>query len=86
MDDARRFRVNAADCLLAAKTCEPGYREMILSISACWHSLARQDEAMNMLLASWTQTQSSGTQEFAVNTAGGRHAEQAGSDAVQISA
>jgi hypothetical protein len=39
MDDARRFRVNAADCLLAAKTCEPGYREMILSI--CLLAFAR---------------------------------------------
>jgi hypothetical protein len=41
MKDARRFRVNAAECLLAAKTCQTGYREMILSISACWHSLVR---------------------------------------------
>jgi hypothetical protein len=56
MDDTRRYRLNAAECLLAAKTCRSDYREIILSISACWHLLARQDEAMNTLLANWTRT------------------------------
>jgi hypothetical protein len=61
MDDARRYRVNAADCLSAAKTCQPGYREIILSVSACWHSLAIQEEAIDLLRifeASPTQTTS----------------------------
>jgi hypothetical protein len=49
MDDARRRRVNAADCLSAAKTCQPGYREIILCVSACWHSLAIQEEATDLL-------------------------------------
>jgi hypothetical protein len=49
MDDARRYRVNAADCLLAAKSCQPGYRGIILSVSACWHSLAIGEEAINLL-------------------------------------
>jgi hypothetical protein len=49
MDDARRYRVNAADCLSAAKTCQPGYRKIILSVSACWHSLAIQEEAIDLL-------------------------------------
>ena len=51
MDDMRRYRLNAAECLLAAKTCRSGYREIILSISACWHLLARQGEATDTLLA-----------------------------------
>src|SRR5271154_2715694 len=46
MDDARRYRVNAADCLLAAKSCQPGHRGIILSVSACWHSLAIEEEAI----------------------------------------
>jgi hypothetical protein len=49
MDDARRYRVNAADCLLAAKSCQPGYRAIILSVSACWHSLAIEEEALDLL-------------------------------------
>jgi hypothetical protein len=47
--DARRHRVNAADCLSAAKTYQPGYREIILCVSACWHSLAIQEEAIDLL-------------------------------------
>jgi hypothetical protein len=49
MDDARRYRVNAADCLLAAKACQPAYRGIILSVSACWHSLAIREEAIELL-------------------------------------
>jgi hypothetical protein len=49
MDDARRYRVNAADCLLAAKSCQPDYHAIILSVSACWHSLAIEDEAIDLL-------------------------------------
>jgi hypothetical protein len=49
MDDARRYRVNAADCLLAAKSCQSGYRAIILSVSACWHSLAIEEEAIDLL-------------------------------------
>jgi hypothetical protein len=49
MDDARRYRVNAADCLLAAKSCQPSYRAIILSVSAYWHSLAIEEEAMDLL-------------------------------------
>jgi hypothetical protein len=54
MNETRRYRLNAAECLLAAKTCRSGYREIILSISVCWHRLALQDEAMYTLLANWT--------------------------------
>jgi hypothetical protein len=56
MNHARRYRGNAADCLLAAKTCDPSYRGLILAVATSWHALARQDEAMDELLASWSIT------------------------------
>jgi hypothetical protein len=51
MNDARRYRVNAAECLLAAKTCEASYRSALLAISAAWYALAVQDEEIDRLLA-----------------------------------
>jgi hypothetical protein len=54
MNDARRFRMNAAECLLAAKTCEPPYRSLIVAVATSWHALARQDEAMDELVATWS--------------------------------
>jgi hypothetical protein len=54
MHDSRRYRYNAAECLLAAQAaCQPHYRKLRLSMAASWLSLARQDEAMDNLLASW---------------------------------
>jgi hypothetical protein len=54
MHDSRRYRYNAAECLLAAQeACQPYYRKLRLSIATSWLSLARQDEAMDNLLASW---------------------------------
>jgi hypothetical protein len=70
MDDARRYRVNAADCLLAAKSCQPGYRGIILSVSACWHTLAIQEEAID-LLRSLTEPDDLRNTEPAVKMAGG---------------
>jgi hypothetical protein len=52
MNDTQRFRDDAAESLLLAKNCQTGYRDLFLSISACWHSLAR-----HALLASWTDLQ-----------------------------
>jgi hypothetical protein len=49
---------------LSAKNCQPGYRDIFLSISACWHLLARQDEAVNTLLASWTDLQIPGLESM----------------------
>jgi hypothetical protein len=51
------LRDHAAESLLLAKNCRTGYRDLFLSISACWHLLARQDEAVSALLASWTDLQ-----------------------------
>jgi hypothetical protein len=55
MNDARRYRVNAAECLLAAKTCEPFYRSGILAISAAWYALAIEDEEIDRLFATWSE-------------------------------
>jgi hypothetical protein len=54
MDDSRRYRDSAAECLLAAQeACQPYCRKLRLSMATSWLSLARQDEATDNLLASW---------------------------------
>jgi hypothetical protein len=54
MHDSRRYRDSAAGCLLAAQeACQPYYRKLHLSMAASWLSLARQDEAIDNLFASW---------------------------------
>jgi hypothetical protein len=58
MKDARRYRVNAAECILAAERCEPAYRDLTFAIAEAWLSLARQQEAMVELLAIWTEAHS----------------------------
>jgi hypothetical protein len=63
MNDARRYRMNAAECLLAAKTCEPAYRSVILAISAAWYALAVQDEKIDRLLAKWELGVGAGARE-----------------------
>ena len=52
MRDSRRYRDSGAECLLNAQEAyQPYYRKLKLSISAPWLSLARQDEAIDNLLA-----------------------------------
>jgi hypothetical protein len=53
MDHARRYRLNAAECLSAASRCHPHYRGQLFCIAASWLSLARQEETTRDLLASW---------------------------------
>jgi hypothetical protein len=53
MNDARRYRVNAAECLSAAETCGPLYRGLTLDMVTSWLALARQAEAEDELVASW---------------------------------
>jgi hypothetical protein len=53
MNDAQRYRLNAAECLLATKTCRSDYRGLTLSIASCWQSLAVQDELIDELLRGW---------------------------------
>ena len=53
MHDSQRYRYNAIECLLAAKTAsQPYYRKLRLSMASSWLSLARQDEARDNPLAS----------------------------------
>jgi hypothetical protein len=53
MDDSRRYRDNAAECVLAAQAgSEPLRRKLHLSMAASWLSLARLDAAMDDLLSS----------------------------------
>jgi hypothetical protein len=58
MKDAQRYRMNAAECISAAERCEPAYRDLTLAIAEAWLSLASQQEAMDELLAIWTQARS----------------------------
>jgi hypothetical protein len=58
MNDAQRYRMNAAECLSAAERCDPAYRGLTLAIAASWLSLARQQEAVDGLLAIWSKAQS----------------------------
>ena len=54
MHDLHRYRDSAAECLLAAdEACQPYYRKLHLSMTTSWLSLARHDEAIDNLLASW---------------------------------
>ncbi len=55
MNDAQRYRMNAAECLSAAQRCDPTYRGLTLAIAASWLSLARQQRAMDELLAIWSE-------------------------------
>jgi hypothetical protein len=52
MDDAQRYRMNAAECLSAAERCEKSYRGLTLAIAASWLSLERHQQAMDALLSS----------------------------------
>ena len=54
MHDSRRYRDSAAECLLSAQAaCQPYYRKLLLSIAFSWLSLARHDEVIDNLFASW---------------------------------
>jgi hypothetical protein len=59
MHDSQRYRSNAADCLLAAQDARRPYddRKVRLSMASSWLSLARQDEAMDDLFASWDKAE-----------------------------
>jgi hypothetical protein len=50
MNDAQRYRANAAECLSAAERCGPSYRGLTLEIAASWLALARHQETMDELV------------------------------------
>jgi hypothetical protein len=51
MNDAQRHRMNAAECLSAAERRGSPYRSFAFAMAAYWLSLARQQEAIDGLLA-----------------------------------
>jgi hypothetical protein len=55
MNDARRYRLNAAECLSAAQTCAPPYRGLALDMATSWLALARQTETEDELIAIWNK-------------------------------
>jgi hypothetical protein len=59
MTDAQRYHTNAAECLSAAERCGPAHRDLTLAIAASWLSLARQQIAVDELLAIWSEASSS---------------------------
>jgi hypothetical protein len=58
MNDAQRYRMNAAECILAGARCGPGYRDLTFALAEAWLSLARQQEAMDGLLVIWSNARS----------------------------
>jgi hypothetical protein len=58
MNDAQRYRMNAAECILAGERCGPAFRDLTFAIAESWLSLARQQEAMDELLVIWSKTRS----------------------------
>jgi hypothetical protein len=58
MNDAERYRMNAADSILAGARCGPAYRNLTVAIAEAWLSLARQQEAMDELLVIWSNARS----------------------------
>jgi len=53
MTDAQRYSMNALECLSAADRYELPYRRPTVALAEAWLSLARQQEAMDELLAIW---------------------------------
>jgi hypothetical protein len=55
MNDAQRYRTNAADCILAAERSGPAYRNLTFAIAESWLSLTAQQEAIDELLTIWSK-------------------------------
>jgi hypothetical protein len=51
MNDVQRHRKDASECLSAAERCGLPYRGLTLASAGSWLSPARQQEAMDQLLA-----------------------------------
>jgi hypothetical protein len=54
MNDAQRYRLNAAECIFAGARRGPAYRDLTFALAEAWMSLARQREAMDELLVIWS--------------------------------
>jgi hypothetical protein len=55
MTDAQRYRMNAVECLSAAERCGPPYRDLTVSIAETWLAMARHEDAIDELLATWSK-------------------------------
>jgi hypothetical protein len=55
MNDAQRYRMNAAECLSAAERCGPAYRDLTVCMAETWLALARHQDAMDGLLGVWSE-------------------------------
>jgi hypothetical protein len=53
MNDAQRYRMNAAECISAAERCDSTYRDLTFDVAEAWLSLARQQQAIDELLGIW---------------------------------
>jgi hypothetical protein len=58
MNDARRYRINAAECLSAAERSKPPYRGFTFAIATSWLSLARHQEVIDELVANGSEDRS----------------------------
>jgi hypothetical protein len=58
VNDAQRYRMNAAECILAGERCGAAYRDLTFALAQSWLSLARQQEAMDELLVIWSNARS----------------------------
>jgi hypothetical protein len=58
MNDTQRYRMNAAECILAGERCGPAYRDLTFALAKSWLSLARQQEAMDEVLVIWSNASS----------------------------
>jgi hypothetical protein len=57
MNDAQRYRMNAAECLSAAERRQSPYRSFAFTMAAYWLSLARHQEAVESLLGNGSEAQ-----------------------------
>jgi hypothetical protein len=57
MNDAQRYRMNAAECLSAAERCGPAYRDLTVSMAKTWLALARHADRMDEFLSTWSDPQ-----------------------------
>jgi hypothetical protein len=55
MNDAQCYRMNAAECLSAAERCGPDYHDLTVCMAETWLALARHQDAMDGLLAVWSE-------------------------------
>jgi hypothetical protein len=69
MNDAQRYRKNAAECLSAAERRDSPYHSFAFTMAAYWLSLARQQEAIADILGNWSEAPHARQEAPALNEA-----------------